>query len=350
MSRVLPAADPRALAGFILPATASLAAMLALALALPGAAHAQAAQGLGAATGATSGAAGTRAAVTGAITTGPASGATSPTGPVNITNLPGTTGNATSGAASDSPPGVPASAAGAAGARYVESCQQAMERGVANLGCQGPLYASEIARLKEEALRTNNPSLLTLLGDAYQSNRSAVSDIGQAYRWYLLGAVRGDPRAMQRLSELYKNGRGMAQDNIKALGYARLTQRLAPPGSSSAQQAAEVIGTLGSEMAAEEVVLAERFAAELERGLRQPDGAPLPSPVDAAGLAAAGGASPGGASPAVASPAGAARPGASISSRLPGMGAVQPGASNPSPAAAPVRNLPGQESLPARPQ
>ena len=121
------------------------------------------------------------------------------------------------------------------GARFVEACQQALERGQVNAGCQGPLYASEIARLKEDALRSNNPNLLTLLGDAYQSNRTGISDIGQAYRWYLLGAVRGDPRAMQRLSEMYRNGRGAPADNVRAMGYARLAQKLAPPGSASAQ-------------------------------------------------------------------------------------------------------------------
>ena len=221
------------------------------------------------------------------------------------------------------------------GARYVESCQQALERGVVNPGCQGPLYQSEIARLKEDALRTNNPNLLTLLGDAYQSNRSGVSDIGQAYRWYLLGAVRGDPRAMQRLSELYKNGQGAQQDNIKALGYARLTQRLAPPGSTSAKQATEAIGTLGGEMASEEMALAERFASDLEATIRNQGGL---APADAAAATAA---------PAPA-PAPAPKTAASLA-RLPGMGAVQAEGSIAQPAA-PAASLPGRDSLTTPPR
>lgn len=173
-------------------------------------------------------------------------------------------------------------ASGARGARYVESCQQAVESGVVPAGCQGPLYASEIERLKEDALRTQNAGLLTLLGDAYQSQRSGLSDIGQAYRWYLLAAVRGDPRAMQRLGELYQDGRGAPQDRVKALGYARLAQRLAGPGGATAQRAAASIGRLGSDMAAEEIVLAERFASELERHLQVRGPAPAgPAPASA---------------------------------------------------------------------
>ncbi|MGK6307233.1 sel1 repeat family protein [Variovorax sp. DT-64] len=221
----------------------------------------------------------------------------------------------------------PAAPAPGAGARYVESCQQAIERGIVNPGCQGPLYQSEIARLKEDALRTNNPSLLTMVGDAYQSNRTGVSDIGQAYRWYLLGAVRGDPRAMQRLSELYQQGRGAPQDNIKALGYARLAQRLAPPGSTSARQATEAINSLGGEMATEEMALAERFASDLENTIRNQAGL---SSGAAAGVPAA---------PKT----------ASTLARLPGMGAVQPEGAPEQPSA-PPSPLPGRDSLPSLPR
>ncbi|MBS0425993.1 MAG: sel1 repeat family protein [Proteobacteria bacterium] len=265
-------------------------------------------------------------------------GAAAPSAAARATVTVGGTGAPSSAAATPiTPAGATAAPGGDTGARYVESCQQAIERGVVNPGCQGPLYANEIARLKEDALRTNNPNLLTLLGDAYQSNRSGVSDIGQAYRWYLLGAVRGDPRAMQRLSELYKSGRGAPQDNIKALGYARLAQRLAVPGSASAKQATDTINSLGNEMAAEEVVLADRFASELETKLRSQQGA-------APGTASAG-------SPAmVPAPAGGPAPGGGANiSRLPGMGAVQAQSAPPAPAAAsPLGGLPGQESLTPR--
>ena len=192
----------------------------------------------------------------------------------------------TPGSAGVVAPGASVNAAGAApapsapsqaeSARYVESCQQGIEHGVVNPGCQGPIYASEIARLKEDALRTNNPNLLTLVGEAYQSPRGGLSDIAQAYRWYLLAAVRGDPLAIQRLSNLYKDGRGAPRDNIKALGYARLSQRLALPGSSNAKAAAETISVLGSEMADEEVALAERFADELERKIQSAGGTSVP--------------------------------------------------------------------------
>jgi len=227
------------------------------------------------------------------------------------------------------PAGATASPSADTGARFVESCQQALDRGMAHPGCQGPLYANELARLKQDALRTNNPNLLTLLGDAYQSNRTGISDIGQAYRWYLLAAVRGDPRAMQRLSDLYRSGQGAPNDNVKALGYARLAQRLAIPGSTEAKQASAAIASLGGNMAAEERALADRFAGELEQNLRRQSAAGLP---DGAAAAAA--------PPPV--PAGTP-----LTSRLPGLGAaqVQPegGPAPAVPSAPPTLGIPGSE-------
>lgn len=239
------------------------------------------------------------------------------------------------------PAGATASPSADTGARYVESCRQALERGVAQPGCQGPLYANELARLKEDALRTNNPNLLTLLGDAYQSNRTGISDIGQAYRWYLLAAVRGDPRAMQRLSDMYRSGQGAPNDNVKALGYARLAQRLAIPGSTEAKQASETIASLGSHMAQEERALADRFAGELEQNLRH---STAPGTDAAAGAPAA-------------PPPQASTP---LTSRLPGLGAAQaqqeaaaPSDQPPRPVPATPPGLPGSggaAQLPRTPQ
>lgn len=155
------------------------------------------------------------------------------------------------------------------GARFVEACNQSLERGVTDLGCQGPLYRNELERLKQEALTTQNPQLLSFVGDAYENPRSGLGDVGQAYRWYLLAAVRGDPRAMQRLTELHRKGQGVPKDNVKALGYARLLERLALPQSDPQRNAASVISELGSEMAVEEVALAERFATELEARIQR---------------------------------------------------------------------------------
>lgn len=188
-------------------------------------------------------------------------------------------------------------------ARFIESCQQALDQGRAQAGCQGTLYPAEVNRLKEEALRTKNPQLLTLLGDAYQNNRTGQSDIGQAYRWYVLAAVRGDPRAMQRLSQLYRAGTGSPDDKVKALGYARLAQRLAVPGSKMAGEAAQAVRKLGADMASEEMVLADGFADELEKGIqRKPIGssastedttvAPPMSPASPVGIPGLAGAQP----------------------------------------------------------
>ncbi len=227
-------------------------------------------------------------------------------------------------------------------ARYIESCQQGVERGVVAPGCQGPLYRSEIERLQKDALRTNDASLLTLLGDAFQSNRSAVSDIGQAYRWYLLAAVRGDPRAIERLSALYKDGRGAPQDNIKALGYARLAERLAVPGSAGAKRASATINALGKDMAAEEVALADRFATDLERNL-QLKGVPLPSQSALSTAGATAGVPSAALSPS--QPAQAVQPRSPPSAQLPGIGALpspQADQSAPAATASPGNRIPGR--------
>lgn len=215
----------------------------------------------------------------------------------------------------------------AAGARFIESCNEALERGVAELGCQGPIYRNELERLKREALNTQNPQLLSFVGDAYQNPRSGLGDMGQAYRWYLLAAVRGDPRAMQRLAEMNRKGQGVAKDNVKALGYARLVERMVQPDSGAHRNVVTLINELGAEMAVEEVALAERFSSELEARIQRQSTAPA---ADSGGMDAR---------PAAA-PAAPPRPG----SVLPGMSIVPRStpASPPAPGAAPAGGtLPG---------
>ena len=223
------------------------------------------------------------------------------------------------------PSATPQAAPGATtGARFIESCNEARERGVAELGCQGPIYRNELERLKREALNTQNPQLLSFVGDAYQNPRSGLGDMGQAYRWYLLAAVRGDTRAMQRLTEMNRKGQGVPKDNVRALGYARLLERMAQPDTGAHRNVLSVINELGAEMAVEEVALAERFAAELQARIeRQSAGGEAPST----------GAEPG-------RPAGAAA--VRAGSGLPGMSAVpRNGAASPSPGAIPANSLPG---------
>ncbi|MBP8204550.1 MAG: sel1 repeat family protein [Giesbergeria sp.] len=195
---------------------------------------------------------------------------------------------------------------------------------MAELGCQGPIYRNELERLKREALNTQNPQLLSFVGDAYQNPRSGLGDMGQAYRWYLLAAVRGDRRAMQRLTEMNRQGQGVPKDNVKALGYARLLERMAQPDTGTPRNVLSVINELGAEMAVEEVALAERFSAELEARIHR--------------QTAIGTGDPGTEPKAAAPAAGPVRPG----SGMPGMAAVPrtiPGAA--APAAVPGSTLPG---------
>lgn len=180
-----------------------------------------------------------------------------------------------------------------AGARFIESCNEALQRGVAELGCQGPIYRNELERLQREALATQNPQLLSFVGDAYQNPRSGLGDMGQAYRWYLLAAVRGDPRAMQRLTEMNRKGQGVPKDNVKALGYARLLERMAQPDSAAQRNVLSVINELGAEMAVEEVALAERFSAELEARIQRQAAADMGGKGGEARSASAGGERPG---------------------------------------------------------
>ena len=154
------------------------------------------------------------------------------------------------------------------GARYLESCKNVLVDGSPMSGCAtGTLPGTDIEQLKQEALRTKNPQLFTMLGDAYQNQRTGLSDLGLAYRWYVLAAVRGDPEAMLRLSEMYKTGTGTPQDAVKAMGYARLTEKLAQADSAAARQANQTVHLLGSKMARNEINMAEQFAQDLERQL-----------------------------------------------------------------------------------
>ncbi|WP_245598037.1 sel1 repeat family protein [Ottowia thiooxydans] len=157
-------------------------------------------------------------------------------------------------------------------ARFIENCNDALKRGIVDAGCQAPIYRNELERLKTEAITTQNPGLLSFVGDAYRNPRSGFSDMGQAYRWYLMAAVRGDPQAMQRLSEMNRAGAGVPRDNVKALGYARLAQRMSLPGAGAKADVLSIINELGDEMAVEEMALAERFATQLTQQIRREDG------------------------------------------------------------------------------
>ncbi|PAT31455.1 hypothetical protein CLI92_11810 [Vandammella animalimorsus] len=149
-------------------------------------------------------------------------------------------------------------------ARYVQACQEALDKGQPGLGCSGALLHNELRELQAQALQSQNPVLMALVGDAYRNERSPIADIGQAYRWYLMAAVRGDAAAMERLSRMYHKGQGVPQDSVKALGYARLTQQFAAAqGQRSGRDVARLIQSLGSQMAAEELALSERFAQEM---------------------------------------------------------------------------------------
>ena len=155
------------------------------------------------------------------------------------------------------------------GARFLESCKNASADGKPMPGCTGALPGTDIELLKQEALRTNNPQLFTQLGRAYENRGGGLSAPTLAYRWYVLAAVRGDPEAMVRLSEMYKTGQGTAQDTVKALGYARLTQKMAPAGSALARQANQTVRGLGGKMVSSELALAEQFADDLEQQLTE---------------------------------------------------------------------------------
>ena len=127
---------------------------------------------------------------------------------------------------------------------------------------------------------------------------------------------------MQRLTEMNRKGQGVPKDNVRALGYARLLERMSQPDTGTHRNVVSVINELGAEMAVEEVALAERFASELEARIQRQ---------------AAGEGSDKGGDPRPAA-AGAVRPG----SVLPGMSAVpRPASGAPAPAAVPGGSLPG---------
>lgn len=149
--------------------------------------------------------------------------------------------------------------------RFIEACSAAASSGQPMPpGCQHAmqLRGNELEQLKQEALRTRNPQLMTMVGDSYQNRRTGAGDISQAYRWYVLGAVRGDPLAMLRLSNMYHRGQGTAPDRVKAMGYAKLAQHMAPD-SAAGKQAEQAMRALSKGMASKELAQADRFAAEM---------------------------------------------------------------------------------------
>lgn len=166
----------------------------------------------------------------------------------------------------------PPPAAMSAGTRFLEACNAAARSGQYLPGCTPPnMPGRELEQLKQEALRTRNPRLMTLVGESYQKQRAGMGDISQAYRWYVMGAVRGDPQAMTRLSEMYRRGQGTAPDRVRALGYAQLAQRVAPD-SAAGKQAAQTVRALRKSMASHELAQADRFAEELAQQMSR--GAP----------------------------------------------------------------------------
>ncbi|MEZ5632318.1 MAG: sel1 repeat family protein [Burkholderiaceae bacterium] len=247
-------------------------------------------------------------------------------------------------------------------ARFLASCYQSLNSGRLDPACQGATYRGDLERLRVEALRTQNPSLITLVGDAYSSALAPVSDSGEAYQWYLMAAVRGDPRAMERLADMYRNGRGVPRGRVKAFGYARATARLAVPGSAAANQAERALAELSQEMSAQEIALAERFANQMQANAsRTPGLGPVQDAArDAAGPAAAGPASRDRAAPDAAWTGPLMSPvprGASTSNALPGVGnlrAEPPAPAMPGAAAEPSAaignaggTLPGVAQIPA---
>lgn len=157
--------------------------------------------------------------------------------------------------------------------RFLESCKQVRGSGRIDPACEGTAYQNQLERLRVEAQRTQDPALLSLVGDAYSNARTPFT--GDAYQWYLMAAVRGDPYAMTRLADMYNSGQGVPQDRIKAFGYARASTRLALPGSAAARHSEQVLADLSRKMSAQEIALAERFATQLQQdsGLQ----APLPA-------------------------------------------------------------------------
>ncbi len=200
-------------------------------------------------------------------------------------------------------------------ARFIENCNDSLQRGVVDPGCQAPIYRNELERLKKEAITTQNPNLLSFVGDAYRNPRTGFGDMGQAYRWYLMAAVRGDPQAMQRLAEMNRSGLGVPKDNVKAMGYARLVQRMTQAGANAKPNVVSIINELGDQMAVEEIALAERFATQLEEQILRQGGG-----TDAGGSPASVPVTPTASPPGVPQPSG---------TPFPGTGAVTPGTALP---------------------
>lgn len=128
-------------------------------------------------------------------------------------------------------------------ARFIEACNEALERGVAELGCRGPIYRNELERLTARGLNRKTRSCFRLWATPTKTRAPAWATWGRptADTCWPPCAATG---AMQRLTEMNRQGQGVPKDNVKALGYARLLERMAQPDTGTPRNVLSVINEL----------------------------------------------------------------------------------------------------------
>ena len=80
---------------------------------------------------------------------------------------------------------------------------------------------------------------MTIVGTLYDDGRGVTQDYGEAMRWYLRAAEKGDAVAMNYIGDIFENGHGVAKDIGAAVKWFR---RAAALGNGVAQQNLKRLG------------------------------------------------------------------------------------------------------------
>ena len=98
----------------------------------------------------------------------------------------------------------------------------------------GPIPATpaDIEKLAVEAARQGGPDAKNTLGSMYAQGRGVEQDDAKAVKWYRLAAEQGEPLGQVNLGMMHIQGRGVEQDDVEAV---RLFRLAAEQGDSDGQ-------------------------------------------------------------------------------------------------------------------
>ena len=91
------------------------------------------------------------------------------------------------------------------------------------LGLNQAVWAANVPDFREtlQAAEQGNAEAQFNLGNMYREGRGVRQDDAEAVRWYRQAAEQGDAQAQTNLGLMYANGLGVRQDDAEAFGWFR---------------------------------------------------------------------------------------------------------------------------------